>query len=133
MLVRAARPTASSTFCGYRYVPAGDSGSVGPGGERLDRRESGRGIRREGARKREREPSSEARKEHQGALRLRTPRCSPKGCQGRCEFAQLPPAPIAARPEGRAPVLACTTVLVFAGKRGSTLSAVQVCAALEDV
>jgi hypothetical protein len=44
MLVRAARPTASSTFSGYRYVPAGDTGSVGPGGERLDWRESMRGI-----------------------------------------------------------------------------------------
>lgn len=46
MLVRAARPTASSTFSGYRYVPAGDSGLAGWGGGRLDPSESGRWIRR---------------------------------------------------------------------------------------
>ncbi|KAL6060201.1 hypothetical protein STEG23_004090, partial [Scotinomys teguina] len=37
MLVRAARPIASSTFSGYRYVLVGDTGSVGLGGERLNR------------------------------------------------------------------------------------------------
>lgn len=54
MLVRAARPTASSTFSGYRYVPAGDLGSTGPGGGRLDRwGELEKGQRREGERERE--------------------------------------------------------------------------------
>ena len=80
MLVRAARPTASSTFSGYRYVPAGDLGSAGLGRGRLNRRESESGRRN----RRERERGSgrgiicsEAREEHQGALRLRAPLCSP--------------------------------------------------------
>lgn len=106
---------------------------MGPGRERLDRREIGRGIGREEARKRERKTSSEAREEHQGALRLRTPRCSPKEYQGRREFAPTSSCSNSARPEGRAPVYACTTVLIFAGKSGGTPGAVQVCATLEDV
>lgn len=134
MLVRAARPTASSTFSGYRYVPAGDLGSVGQGEGRLDRRKSERKIWG----KRERESGrgstgSKAREEHQGALRLRARGASAEERRGRCEFALTSPGFSSARPEGRAPVHACTTVLVFADRRGCALGAVHVCALAEDV
>lgn len=100
MLVRAARPTASSTFLGYRYVPEGDQGSLGRGGGRLDRRESGRGIRLERERESGREPSGEVQEGHQGALRLRAPRRLPRNVEASWSSPQLPPAPAASVPRG---------------------------------
>ncbi|XDB64258.1 hypothetical protein AB1E18_017572 [Capra hircus] len=95
MLVRAARPTASSTFSGYRYVPAGNLGPAGvPGEGTVSRRKSGR-RRIRGERERERESGrgrsrSEAREEHQGALRLRARGAPPKSAEARASSPQLP-------------------------------------------
>lgn len=63
MLVRAARPTASSTFSGYRYVPAGNLGPAGvPGEGTVSRRKSGRRrIRGERERERKRERAQQER------------------------------------------------------------------------
>ncbi|CAN0485889.1 unnamed protein product [Rangifer tarandus platyrhynchus] len=95
MLVRAARPTASSTFSGYRYVPEGNLGPAGVLGEgTVGRRKSGRRIR--GERERERESGrgrsrSKAREEHQGALRLRARGAPPKSPEAGASSPQLPP------------------------------------------
>lgn len=75
--VRAARPTASSTFSGYRYVPAGNLGFP-PGFREKEQSAGGRageeGLWREGARERKRRARgrSEAREEHQGAAAPRS-------------------------------------------------------------
>lgn len=101
MLVRAARPTASSTFSGYRYVPAGDLGWAGRGRGRLDPSESGRRIRRERERKREREHLLARRgsstRGRCGSV-LRDGR--PKSAAARTSSPQLPLAPAAPGPRG---------------------------------
>lgn len=99
MLVRAARPTASSTFSGYRYVSAGDLGSVGRVRGRLDRRESGR--RTSGERERENgrgSIGSEARENHQGALQPRNAHL--KSAEAAVSSPQLPLALAATGPRG---------------------------------
>lgn len=113
MLVRAARPTASSTFSGYRYVPTGNLGPAGvPGEGTVGRRKSGR-RRIRGERERERESGrgrsrSESLGEHQGALRLRARGAPPKSAEARAEFAptsprrQAAPGPRGARLSTRA-------------------------------
>lgn len=100
MLVRAARPTASSTFSGYRYVPAGDLGSAGRGRGRLDRRESGSRIRREGEEAGEGESVARRGRSTRGRCGSVLRGTHPKSASARTSSPQLPLAPAAPGPRG---------------------------------
>lgn len=136
MLVRAARPIASSTFSGYRYVLVTRASQawegIGSTGEERGEGSVGRWGKRASKRELERENPMARR------WRSTRWRCGPAlhlahPKMPRLEFAPTSPGCNNNRAEGRALVLACTIVQAFSDKHCCAPGTVLMCTPPEDV